>query len=74
MTVHCDEVVQPPWHCNLTVKAELSDGTPLNASVSMLRLLASYSTVRVFMFVSRNGCLPIIAQPEVRMPQSSGNS
>ena len=70
VAVHDEEVVQPSWHCILTVKGVPSLGTCLNAISPMLRVLESYSTVIVFIFVSLNACFTISVQLDVRIPQS----
>ena len=72
LTAHGDELLQPPRHCILTVKASLPD-VSLNACLPMLRVLELYSTVRVFSSESLNACWSIKAQPEVRVPHSFGN-
>eukprot|EP00964_Phaeocystis_antarctica_P136078 scaffold100487_cov36-Phaeocystis_antarctica.AAC.1 len=72
VAVHSDEVVHPPSHCILTFNPDPSFGTSLNAFGPMTRLLASYLTVSVCMFEPLNACCSIRAQPEVRIPHSSG--
>ena len=72
LTVHGDELLQPPWHCIRTVKAPLS-GVSLKACLPILRVFELYSTVKVFRLELLNACCPIEAQPEVRVPHSFGN-
>ena len=74
LTVHVDELVQASWHCILTVKGVPSAGTSWNAISAMLRVLALYSTVIVFIFVSLNAFFPIGVQLEMRLPQLSLNT
>ena len=74
LTVHVDDLVQASWHCILTIKGVPSEGTSLNAFLSMLRVLKLYSTVIVFIFVFWNANFPISVQPGMRSPQLSENT
>ena len=55
LTLHGDELLQPPRHCILTVNAPLPD-VSLNACLSILRMLELSSTVRVFSSEFLNAC------------------
>ena len=55
--MHWSEMLHPPWHCILTVSGTLlSLGTPLNAFLLMLRVLALYCIVSVLICVFWNAC------------------
>ena len=55
--MHWAEMLHPPWHCILTVRGTLlSLGTPLNAFLLMLRVLALYCIVSVLICVFWNAC------------------
>ena len=57
VAVHWAEMLHPPWHCILTVRGTvLSLGTPLNAFLLMLRMLALYCIVSVLICVFWNAC------------------